>query len=40
MTPKKVMAFATFMHRTGLLSTKPTDGHELFFDSIRNVPGN
>ena len=34
MTPKKFMAFATFMHRTGLLPTQPTDWHEFFFDNI------
>ena len=40
MTPKKIMALATFMYRTGLVSTKPTDWHELFFDNIKNLPGN
>lgn len=34
-TPKKFMAFATFMHRTGLISAKPSDWHELFFDNVR-----
>ena len=32
MTPKGFLAFATFMHQTGLLSTEPTDWHDLFFD--------
>jgi len=40
MTPKKFIDFATFMHRTGLISTKPTNWHELFFDDIKNLPGN
>jgi len=40
MTPKKFMAFATFMHQTGLISTQPSDWHELFFDDIKNLPGN
>ena len=35
MTPKKFMAFATFMHRTGILSTEPTDWHDLFFDNLK-----
>jgi NitT/TauT family transport system substrate-binding protein len=39
MTPKKFMAFATFMNRTGLLSTTPADWHDLFFDNIKNLPG-
>lgn len=39
MTPKKFMAFATFMNKTGLVSTKPTDWHELFFDNVKNLPG-
>jgi NitT/TauT family transport system substrate-binding protein len=34
MTPKKFMAFAAFMNETGLISTKPTDWHQLFFDNI------
>jgi NitT/TauT family transport system substrate-binding protein len=39
MTPKKFMAFAKFMHRTGLLSTEPTDWHELFFGNVTKLPG-
>lgn len=34
MTPKKFMAFATFMNRIGLISAKPASWHELFFDNI------
>jgi NitT/TauT family transport system substrate-binding protein len=39
-TPTKAMDFATFMYRTGLISTQPTDWHELFLDDIKNLPGN
>jgi NitT/TauT family transport system substrate-binding protein len=39
-TPLKIMNFATFMYQTGLISTKPADWHEVFFDDIRNLPGN
>jgi NitT/TauT family transport system substrate-binding protein len=39
MTPRKFMAFATFMNRTGRLSTKPADRHEFFFDNIKDLPG-
>ena len=28
------MAFATSMHRTGLISTEPTDRRDLFFDNL------
>lgn len=34
MTPKKFLAFAAFMHRTGLISAQPTDWHQLFFDNV------
>lgn len=33
-TPKKFMAFAAFMHRTGLITAKPNDWHELFFENV------
>jgi NitT/TauT family transport system substrate-binding protein len=39
MTPKKFMAFARFMKQTGLISTQPTDWHELFFGDIKKMPG-
>jgi NitT/TauT family transport system substrate-binding protein len=37
MAPKGFMAFAKFMHRTGLISTQPTDWHELFFDNVTDA---
>jgi NitT/TauT family transport system substrate-binding protein len=39
MTPKKVTVYADFMHRTGVLSAKPADWKEIFFDVIHDLPG-
>jgi NitT/TauT family transport system substrate-binding protein len=39
MTPKKVTVYAEFMHRTGVLATKPADWKEIFFDVIHDLPG-
>lgn len=39
MTPKKVTVYADFMHRIGVLSAKPADWKEIFFDVIHNLPG-
>ncbi len=33
-TPRKVMDFAKFMNRTGLLTTKPVSWREVFFDNV------
>jgi len=38
-TPKKVMAYADFMSRTGLMATKPATWQELFFEGIHAQPG-
>jgi NitT/TauT family transport system substrate-binding protein len=38
-TPKKVMAYAEFMSRTGLMGTKPAAWQELFFEGIHAQPG-
>lgn len=38
-TPKKVMAYAEFMSRTGLMATKPAAWQELFFEHIHAQPG-
>ena len=40
MVPKKIMAYAEFMGRTGLLSEKPASWQDVFFDDIRALPGN
>jgi NitT/TauT family transport system substrate-binding protein len=39
MTPKKVTVYADFMHRTGVLSAKPADWKEIFFDTVHDLPG-
>lgn len=39
MTPKKVMAYAEFMHRVGLLKDLPGDWKEVFFEDIHSLPG-
>jgi NitT/TauT family transport system substrate-binding protein len=39
MTPKKVTVYAEFMNRTGVLTTKPADWKEIFFDVIHDLPG-
>jgi NitT/TauT family transport system substrate-binding protein len=39
MTPKKVAVYADFMHRIGVLSAKPADWKEVFFDVIHDLPG-
>jgi NitT/TauT family transport system substrate-binding protein len=40
MVPKKIMAYAEFMGRTGMLSEKPASWQDVFFDDIHALPGN
>ncbi len=40
MTPKKVMAFASFMHKAGMLKNEPLEWRDVFFDDIRLLKGN
>jgi NitT/TauT family transport system substrate-binding protein len=37
--PKKVMAYAEFMSRVGILAAKPADWREIFFEDIHKLPG-
>jgi NitT/TauT family transport system substrate-binding protein len=37
--PKKIMAYAEFMNRTGTLPVKPANWQEVFFDEIHTRPG-
>ncbi len=37
--PKKIMAYADFMHRTGTLAVKPARWQDVFFDDIHQRPG-
>jgi NitT/TauT family transport system substrate-binding protein len=39
MVPKKVMAYADFMSRVGLISAKPAQWQDVFFDDIHKLPG-
>ena len=39
MTPKKIMAYAEFMARTGIIPSKPDTWKDLFFDDIHAMPG-
>jgi len=37
--PKKIMAYADFMHRTGALPVEPKNWQEVFFEGIHKRPG-
>jgi NitT/TauT family transport system substrate-binding protein len=39
MVPKKIMAYAEFMHRAGLLSAKPATWQDVFFPDTHSLPG-
>ena len=39
MVPKKIMAYADFMARVGLISTKPANWQEVFFPETHGLPG-
>jgi len=39
MTPKKVMAYADFMSRNGLIPARPDSWKDLFFPEVRGLPG-
>jgi NitT/TauT family transport system substrate-binding protein len=39
MTPKKIMAYADFMSRTGIIPARPDTWKDLFFDDIHAMPG-
>lgn len=39
MTPKRVMVYAAFMHRIGLVSALPADWKELFFSGAHGLQG-
>ena len=38
-TPKKIMTYAEFMNRTGILSAKPASWQDVFFEEVHNLPG-
>ena len=39
MVPKKIMVYADYMTRVGMLPAKPADWREIFFDDIHKLPG-
>jgi NitT/TauT family transport system substrate-binding protein len=39
MVPKKIMAYAEFMNRAGLLSVKPAQWQDVFFPDTHKLPG-
>jgi NitT/TauT family transport system substrate-binding protein len=39
MVPKKIMPYADFMHRTGILPVKPANWQEVFFPDTHNLEG-
>jgi NitT/TauT family transport system substrate-binding protein len=38
--PKKIMAYADFMSRTGMIPVKPESWKDAFFEEIHGRPGN
>jgi NitT/TauT family transport system substrate-binding protein len=38
-TPKKIMDYAEFMNRAGMLAVKPASWRDVFFDDLHNLPG-
>jgi NitT/TauT family transport system substrate-binding protein len=39
MVPKKIMSYADYMGRVGMLGTKPADWRDMFFDDVHKLPG-
>ena len=39
MVPKKIMDYASFMNRVGLLAPKPDSWRDMFFPAVQNLPG-
>jgi hypothetical protein len=39
MVPKKIMPYADFMHRIGILPVKPANWQEVFFPDTHNLAG-
>jgi NitT/TauT family transport system substrate-binding protein len=40
MVPKKIMAYAEFMSRTGMIPVKPESWKDAFFEELHGLPGN
>ncbi len=39
MVPKKIMSYADYMARVGMLGTTPADWRDIFFDDVHKLPG-
>jgi NitT/TauT family transport system substrate-binding protein len=39
MVPKRIMSYADFMSRVGLIAAKPAQWQDVFFDAIHKLPG-
>jgi NitT/TauT family transport system substrate-binding protein len=39
MVPKRIMSYADFMSRVGLIAAKPAQWQDVFFDDIHKLPG-
>jgi NitT/TauT family transport system substrate-binding protein len=39
MVPKKILSYADYMSRVGMLPVKPTDWRDIFFEDIHKLPG-
>lgn len=39
MVPKKIMSYADFMSRVGVIDTKPANWREVFFPNVHGLPG-
>ena len=39
MVPKKIMAYAEYMSRVGMLRARPANWQEVFFPDTHNLPG-
>ncbi len=39
LVPKKIMQYAEYMNRVGMLSTKPASWKEIYFENIHKLPG-
>lgn len=38
-TPHKIMEFANFLHETGGIKNKPASWHDLYWETVHNLPG-
>ena len=39
MVPKKIMVYADYMSRVGMIPAKPASWRDVFFDDVHQLPG-